>query len=136
MAGEAPRFTLTGDASDPRALAAAAESACADMVAACPGLRSVTCVFDWRGDGNDAGDLPTGVWVGEGGVPASPDAVFGSLLQTLRTARVQFDAAAAATDGLLGEAAGALRSRLEAHGREGEVPAGRAAEAAGEAAPA
>lgn len=79
-----------------------------------PELRSVTVVFDWNGALNDA-QIQHGIWqsrLGGGNMP--PDAIFGSLLQTLKVAEQQLASAYTVVDQLRAMALEASRTVRDA----------------------
>lgn len=55
----------------------------AEIFVAHPEVRSLACSIDWFGALNDA-NIMHGVWLGDVGIVAAPDAVFGSIMQSLR----------------------------------------------------
>lgn len=48
-----------------------------------PEVRSLACTIDWFGPLND-GNITHGVWLCGNGVVAAPDAIYGSIMQSLR----------------------------------------------------
>ena len=60
----------------------------AETLAAHPEVRRLACSIDWSGDLNDA-KIMHGVWLGASGIVAAPDAVYGSITQTLRMLDIQ-----------------------------------------------
>ncbi len=61
----------------------------AEILAAHPEVRSLACSVDWNGPLNEA-NVMHGVWLGEDGIVSRPDAVFGSIAQTMRILDTQF----------------------------------------------
>ena len=59
-----------------------------DVLAGFPEVRSIACSVDYHGSLNDA-DINKGIWLGEGGPVTAPDAIFGSVFQTLRILETQ-----------------------------------------------
>lgn len=59
-----------------------------NVLAGFPEVRSIAVSVDYHGALNDA-DINKGIWLGEAGPVTSPDAIFGSVFQTLRMLETQ-----------------------------------------------
>lgn len=81
-----------------------------------PEVRSVAVAIDYKGRLNDA-PINHGIWIGEGGRVERPDAVFGSLFQTLKLLEEMFARALALGSGLR-DAVTALMAEVKRHDEE------------------